>query len=833
MEEGDSSRTELLTTVHENLLEIIEFGRSALQEEKRLASERYNEDASIAWEAITGEEVDFNAPDSRERLDESSRKIKSIQDAKNRRDTVARRLEGFFKDIIQAPLKRITLMSEDLLGYLSRINTMPSDVFGGKLRDIISDRIDESIRNYKEGLLALDAAINNKLKEVYGKNYKKVARSFKDPVYRFTRNPDAVEAAKLAYDLDPTPENKRKLDKVVQENEIVLSQSQMGYLYNQYKDPSTHNAFESRFGKDYKKVMEQIDGQLDDRMRAFADWQVDVLFPMLYDRYNSVYRRIYRTNMPWSDKYAGRLYREGFSADPIDLLGDPKGMKAVVTAASTKSRVENKSPIQTMDIDTALRSYLRDMEYFAAMAESVRDVSKIFDNPYIRTAIKDIHGKEVLDAINNKVRDIANNGYRKGEYLISGALNWATSAFVIANLALKPVIMIKQLASFIVYADDIGYRNWVKYSAKNMTELRKVYKEVKENSIYMQDRARGANILKVLEPTFNNSLVDSSIFSGERGQFFTNVLMYLVKTGDAGAIYMGGLANYSYYKDEYMRKNPNAGEADAVAYAIRGFERDTKKAQQSSDISDKDMTQQGSALYRAFNLFMTAPKQYNRKTMMAVRNIKRKVAARDMGAGEGSLRDNLRTIFTYHIFAPALFQYAVAGFPGLADEWDEDDTTDMIRVMIIGNLNSIFLFGQVLDSVADLITGKPWAGENYKTLGLLMWLMNVIKELKRADEAPTPNKRDEHYRKAILEATEITGFPANTVDRMIKNTDIILDGRYKDEGELFLRAMMYSDYTIEGAKKQKAKKKDTFTKTEMKELFPDMYEEDIFEDLDL
>jgi hypothetical protein len=45
--------------------------------------------------------------------------------------------------------------------------------------------------------------------------------------------------------------------------------------------------------------------------------------------------------------------------------------------------------------------------------------------------------------------------------------------------------------------------------------------------------------------------------------------------------------------------------------------------------------------------------------------------------------------------------------------------------------------------------------------------------------------------------------------------------------------MMYSDYTIEGAKKQKAKKKDTFTKTEMKELFPDMYEEDIFEDLDL
>ena len=110
---------------------------------------------------------------------------------------------------------------------------MPSDVFGGKLRDIISDRIDESIRNYKEGLLALDAAINNKLKEVYGKNYKKVARSFKDPVYRLTRNPDAVEAAKLAYDLDPTPENKRKLDKVVQENEVVLSQSQMGYLYNQ------------------------------------------------------------------------------------------------------------------------------------------------------------------------------------------------------------------------------------------------------------------------------------------------------------------------------------------------------------------------------------------------------------------------------------------------------------------------------------------------------------------------------------------------------------------------------------------------------------------------
>ena len=132
-------------------------------------------------------------------------------------------------------------------------------------------------------------------------------------------------------------------------------------------------------------------------------------------------------------------------------------------------------------------------------------------------------------------------------------------------------------------------------------------------------------------------------------------MMKLVKSGDKMGI-MGGIPNYMYYKDQYMAQNPGASEQQAIDYAIKRFQRDTKLTQQSSDIVDKSWYQQQGGAIRFFNMFKSAIKGYTRKVEQSIRQLAR--AAR----GEpykGNVKGLLYQAFLYHTFLPTLFQYVV------------------------------------------------------------------------------------------------------------------------------------------------------------------------------
>ena len=50
----------------------------------------------------------------------------------------------------------------------------------------------------------------------------------------------------------------------------------------------------------------------------------------------------------------------------------------------------------------------------------------------------------------------------------------------------------------------------------------------------------------------------------------------------------------------------------------------------------------------------------------------------------------------YHTVLPVLFQYLSAGLPGVfRAPWDEEDGEDLTRAAIIGNLNAVFLLGDM------------------------------------------------------------------------------------------------------------------------------------------
>ena len=793
MEDTDSNKVSTLDAVNTTLVEMVEFGKTVLQQELAESKEEYERQFKIAYEEITGRFI------KDENLKQALEEELQYRGTEKSRQEVKARIKRFAKFI--ANYTNIVFRSAEALdGLMDAISKMPGELFGGRLQEEITAKVDASTRTFKQRKMYVEAKVQAKLEELYGKGWRKIAREHRKKKTPIALNEEAIRAAEQAYEDNPSKENKEALNDALNKHERMYSQNQMYYLYNQYKDPSNHGAFEKMFGKNHADIMAKIEEALDPNVKAFADWQVNEFFPELYDYYNDIYKRIYRTNMPWNVHYAGRIYRDGVTVEPLDLLSGNNAFNNSVNGASTRARLENNLRIREMDGTDALMSYLNDMEYFGAYSETIRDVNKIFTNEYIKDAIESIHGKPTMRLITNMIEKIANKGTRTE--MMAGFINSMNTAFIVSRLGLSPVILIKQLTSTFTFANDIGFRNWTKYSAKSIPQLKDTWREIRENSVYMQDR-KYDGIMKAIE-SYSDEAMKKFVPSPTK-DFFVNVAMYMVKFGDRSAIYLGGTPNYLFYKDQALKEGKT--EQEAIDIAIRKFERDTKRTQQSADLQDKDIFQTSNPVIRAMNMFLSTPKQYLRKEIQAVRSLNRKLLAWDKNAGKGTVKENVRTLLMYHVFMPVLFQYVAMGLPGMLRGWRDDDEDDLIRAAVIGNLNALFILGEAVTFLGDYFTGKPWAGESAKTVGMLNVIGGIVQRFKRADETKDPEKKAEQMKKAYAELITLTGIPAPTLAKLADNYDKIISGEADDTGELILRLLNFSEYQILGPKKDDKKVK--------------------------
>ena len=823
MDDTNIDKVAALDAVSQFISDLVTEGKTRLKAEMAAQSEEYKRQFAELYEDITGDKVDFKDSSWIEKLKSKQR----IEGLNADRDKVQNNISQFRKKVANSITSIFINTAESLDGLMDMISKMPGEMFGGKSQELVTERIDASSRVFKARRMLVETMLREAMEKYYGPKWKKKAREFRKPkVTGVYINQNEVQEAEDRYNKDKTLENKQKLEKAVRDNELVLSQNQMYYYYNQYKDPANHGAFQNMYGVNYARVMKDMTNAIDKEVKEFADWQVQVLFPSLYNHYNATYRKIYRTNMPQHENYAGRIFREGVIPEPMDLIsGVGVPFNNNVGTASTKVREETNAKIQKTDGSDALFTYLYDMEYFAAYAESVRDINKLFTNPYISKAIENIHGKFALTLIKNSIQKIANKGTRSGVF--AKWINGMNNVFITSRLGLNPLVTIKQLTSFVAYANDIGIANWIKYSAKNITELKKIYKEVRDNSVYMQDR-KFNSIMQVIE-TYSDTTELKSFVPSQTKEFINNFLLFTTKFGDRAAIYLGGLPNYSYYKAEFKKKNPNATEQEAIDHAIIKFERDTKRTQQSGDLQDKDIYQTANPVMRALNMFLTSPKQYLRKEIQASRSLWRKLKAWDKSQGKGTITENIRTLVTFHVVLPVFFQWLTIGLPGVGRDFDDDeDKDDLLRAAIIGNINAIFLIGDIGNYLGDLFTGKEYAGQ-MKSVGIINQASRLTILAKRASKIKDPEKAAEAWQKFQLEVVSLSGLPASNVAKIVKNVQKLIEGGM-DPGEAMLRLLNFSEYQIEGPTKKKKKKKPSrkqmkLTKKEMKKYFPELYDE--------
>ena len=788
LEDTNETKVEQLDQIVQTLKEMIEDGRSQLKEQIREQHLYYLQQFELGYEAITGNKIDMNEPDAFDELN----KIKNIfENEKAKRDT-QNVIKRFLRSLREGIDRNFFASAEDLFSLMDRLDKLPGEMYGGNLQEMFTERVDEATRLFKGRMMLVEQLIQEHLKEVYGKKWNKQSR----------QNRLAKDTGIMIQDGVPLSPK---------------SQNQIAYLYNMYKDPANRKSFANpeMYGiktipkdatkaereaiqalneKNAERVMSEMIALLDSKVKETADWQVNELYPFLYNHYNDAYKKLYRTDLPWNEFYAGTIYREGVDqeeASILDLQNARNIYSTAVGASGTKVRENSNKAIQTMDMMDVLNTYLNQMEYFAAYGEVVRDMSKLFNNKYISDAITKIHGKDVYKYTLAIIDKIASRGTSdsRGNTIVNAMNN----VFILSRLAISPVIMIKQLTSFITYANDIGPLNYLKYAAKNKVEMLKVYKEIRDNSVYMKDRQR-TSIMRAIE-TYSDANMKKFVPAGTK-DWIVNFAMWTTKFGDRSAIFLGGMPNYSYYKAQFKKKNPGATEQEAIDYAVKLFERDTKRTQQSGDLQDKDYYQTKDPLYRGLNMFLTTPKQYLRKEIVAIRNLNRKLSQFDRKAGKGTVAQNLRTFFMYHVIMPVFFQYVSMGLPGILRDERDDDKLDLLRAAMIGNLNALFIAGDLFQMAGDLFTGKPWAGSNVKTVGLLSIAGSLTEKFAYAAKLKDPAKKAEAYQKAYLELATFTGVPAPTLAKFVDNYGNI--GKDGDIGKDILRLLNFSKYQIEG-----------------------------------
>lgn len=794
----DANRIDALDKAESALAELVEFGKTNLKEQINEARQKYLNDFAIAYQAIRNDKdrLDMNDPETKQML--RDQEILDAQDPDTK--GVKSRLKkwyGGLRTMLARPFNALM----DLSTLMNHIDAMPGDLFGGELQTLVTDRIDASNREFKGRMMLVEKAVTLKLQDIFGKKWKSLVPKLRKP------QPTGIFI-----------ENKAG------RKELILSQNQMYYYYNQYKDPANHPGFQTTFGDNYVEIMEQIESKLDPKVKQFADWQVNEFFPSLYKHYNEVYKKIYRTNMPWNKFYAGMLYRDGDKTDAgvLNMLGEGNPYQTSVGAGSTIARQKNSKAILDMDGTDALFTYLRNMEYFSAYAENIRDINKIFTNPYIRKTITRLHGKDIMGKIDTIIERVASKGIMSQQSAVF--INWMNNAFILSRLGLSPLIHVKQMTSVFTYANDIGVTNWLKYGATlaNIPKLVRTWKEMGNNSVYMQDR-KYESIVKVLE-SYSDTAMQEFIPTPVKDKI-VNMMMFFIKTGDRNAIMLGGMPNYLYYKDQALKAGKS--EQEAIDEAIIKFERDTKRTQQSSDIQDRDVLQTGDPLYRALNMFLTTPKQYMRKEIQAFTNLNRKLMAWDKTAGKGTVGENMRTLAMYHVFMPVLFQWVTNGMPGLLAEWEDEDEADLLRAGIIGNLNALFIIGDVFNVIGDAATGKPWAGNPTRNMPIVTVAANIAKQYDRVNKIKDPKKKAEATKKMLYELLTLGGIPASNIDKIANNFIKVVEGGEPPE-KAIMRLLNYSEYQIEGKqkkKKKKPKRTTKLTKEEMKMYDPEAYYE--------
>lgn len=260
-------------------------------------------------------------------------------------------------------------------------------------------------------------------------------------------------------------------------------------------------------------------------------------------------------------------------------------------------------------------------------------------------------------------------------------------------------------------------------------------------------------------------------------QNFINTWMLFVRLGDKGAIVVG---SWTVRRDR-LKKGINIDEI------INEYETFSSETQQSADLSRLSNFQRGGSLEHLFSMFKSSQRQYLAKEINAIKSLFQKD-----GLTSKNVAKVTKTLAIYHVLLPVTFQY-ISNFGG----WDEDDKKEYLRAGLIGSLNGLFIFGDIIDKITRMALGlRTWDN----ALPMDEFFESLFKTLKEFDFDDISNSDFAKIIKELSDAGNGLGFPTAQLRNILGGIGDIIDG---DTKEGVGRLLGWSEFQVQQEKKKK------------------------------
>ena len=456
------------------------------------------------------------------------------------------------------------------------------------------------------------------------------------------------------------------------DNKKTFTKDQLLDIYMKSFDEETRKMMmEDPVAQYNLEFLQQVKELIDEDDAAVVD--------ALFEFYDENYHKI---NAFYEDKYGTSLGKRAFysprSMDRGGINVDTGDAASYAGFSGVKQRTAKAGAIKPKGAFDVLQNYIVNSNHWIAWADKLIDINAVFGDVRIKNIIRNLWGVQMEKRIAYEVSRMASNDKFQSKFGYSSLFNKIRANYATSALALKPALAIKQLTSFPAYWEKMSTADFLAGIADFIAHPKQAIEILGQTTLM---KTRGVNIIKDFEQLSKTELIKNKANKIK----LRELMMFNIKFGDRGAIYMGG---WALYKAE-LKKNLKAGlsEEEAKQKALQTFEKVTDETQQSGRLSEQSYWQSNPFL-RAFTMFQSSQNQYLRKEISAVRGLM---------TGRMDKGKVLKTLFIYHVLLPCFFQAVADGF-----RWDKDA---QLRAALLGSLNGVFILNSVLEKLYDAYIG--------------------------------------------------------------------------------------------------------------------------------
>lgn len=487
-----------------------------------------------------------------------------------------------------------------------------------------------------------------------------------------------------------------------------------------------------------------------------------------YPDINAVYKKLNGVNLGMVETYVPIRAEKVDAEDTNEFLTSMAMYRGGVSPASLKQRQLSSSELKLAGDFQTLLTYTQQMQYYITHVEKVSSMRRVFMDSAVQKKLRESIGAKGVELINSDLDYFARKGIIMSR-LAGKTIETLTRNFSFAQLALKPQIALKQLTSFPAYMDGVKTMDFMAGLSDLAANPKNALDVLRQSNLWQN---RPGTIDQDFQAMFSDK---SKLNFLSRRPSLAKMLMTFITYGDKGALYLGGYARY------YAERK--AGKTHEQA--LRSFELSTERAQQSSSADQLSELQRSPyPLARMLTQFMSAPNSLFRAQLSALIEFKK---------GRISNQEFAKKMFIYHVLIPQIFTVVANGF-----SWDDED---QLRALIIGQINGVFLFGELIEAVVSkALTDEYFPMDIRNPLAVFLQLMDSLVGEKASVNALNEVTFEEFMdgSKEVYDVMkaggQVTGIPVHTFYMQMVGVKGLAEGDFNQANSM--KALGYSPYAI-------------------------------------